>query len=227
MRKYRHELKFIISSSMAEILKQRLSLIMDVDSNSVNEDNTYLIRSLYFDDMSSNAYYEKLDGVEFRKKYRIRIYNLDDSFIRLECKYKHNNMTSKDQEKISKELCNKLVEGDIFDYPLPDKGLLKNFLLDMKLKQLQPSVIVDYKRLAFTYPISDVRVTFDSQMRSSPYHFDLFDECSNYYSIIDDDKVVLEVKFNEILPEAIAIVLSTIPTARQAFSKFAYCRGVK
>ena len=72
MRKYRHELKFIISTQMAEILKQRLSLIMDVDTHSIYEDNTYLIRSLYFDDIKSTAYYEKLDGVEFRKKYRIR-----------------------------------------------------------------------------------------------------------------------------------------------------------
>ena len=111
MRKYRHELKFIISTQMAEILKQRLSLIMDVDTHSIYEDNTYLNRSLYFDDIKSTAYYEKLDGVEFRKKYRIRIYNGDDSFIRLECKYKHNNMTSKDQVRIDKTMCEQIVNG--------------------------------------------------------------------------------------------------------------------
>ena len=85
MRKYRNEIKFIISKNIAEILKQRLSLIMDLDTNSFNDDNSYFIRSLYFDDEDSKAYYEKIDGVEYRKKYRIRIYNLDDKFIRLEC----------------------------------------------------------------------------------------------------------------------------------------------
>ena len=81
MRKYRNELKLVINASAAEVLKYRLSLLMTADENSKNEDNTYLIRSLYFDDVDSTAYYEKLDGVEFRKKYRIRIYNYDDKFI--------------------------------------------------------------------------------------------------------------------------------------------------
>ncbi len=65
---YRHELKFILNSKEAEILKYRLSLIMDVDTNSVNADNTYFIRSLYFDDDYDSAYYEKIDGLETRQK---------------------------------------------------------------------------------------------------------------------------------------------------------------
>ena len=227
MRKYRHELKFIISSNMAEILKMKLAPLMDVDANSIYDDKTYLIRSLYFDDMDSSAYYEKMDGVEFRKKYRIRIYNMDDSFIRLECKYKHNNMTSKDQLKISKDVCDKIVNSESLDIDLYDNKFFKQFYVDKTLKGLKPSIIVDYKRLAYTYPISDVRITFDSKIRSGLYNYNLFDENINYYSIIDDDEVVLEVKFNEILPEPIAIILSTVPTARQAFSKFAHCRSIK
>ena len=128
MRKYRHELKFIISSSVAEVLKKRLSLLMSVDANSAYEDNTYLIRSLYFDNIDSDAYYEKMDGIEFRKKYRIRIYNLDDSFIRLECKYKHNNMTSKDQLKIDKDLYEAIIDGNLLDKELPDNKFFRQFL---------------------------------------------------------------------------------------------------
>lgn len=66
-RKYRHEIKFIISKQMSLVLKQRLALAMDIDKNSVNLDNTYFIRSLYFDDINSTAYYEKIDGVLYRK----------------------------------------------------------------------------------------------------------------------------------------------------------------
>ena len=36
-----------------------------------------------------------------------------------------------------------------------------------------------------------------------------------------------EVKFNEVLPEHISIVLQTIPMYRQAVSKFALCRSIK
>lgn len=212
---------------MAEVLKQRLSLIMDVDTNSVNSDNSYYIRSLYFDDEDSNAFYEKLDGVEYRKKYRIRIYNLDDKFIRLECKYKHNNMTSKDQILITKEECSKIIDGKIDDFKLEKDNILKQFLVDYRLNRLKPCIIVDYNRLAFTYHVSDVRITFDSKIKSGLYNYNMFDENACTYSVIDDSEIVLEVKFNEILPEAIAIILSTVPTFRQAYSKFATCRSIK
>lgn len=227
MRKYRNEIKFIISKTMAEVLKQRLSLIMSVDTNSYNSDNSYLIRSLYFDNENSDAYYEKMDGVEYRKKYRIRIYNFDDKFIRLECKYKHNNKTSKDQILIDKELCSKIINGKIDEIDLTKDNLLRQFALDYRLNRLNPSIIIDYNRVAFTYHVSDVRITFDSQIKSGMYNYNLFDKNATTYRVIDDNQMVLEVKFNEILPESIALILQTVPTFRQAFSKFATCRNIK
>jgi len=227
MRKYRNEIKFVINKDSAEILKKKLSLLMDIDSNSTMDDNSYLIRSLYFDDLYSNAYYEKIDGVEYRKKYRIRLYNNDISFIRLECKYKHENKTSKDQILIDKTICDKIINGNIEDLDISESNLLTKFAIDSRTRNLKPSIIVDYKRLAYTYPVSDVRVTFDSKIRSGRYDYNLYDEKLETYKVLDDNQVVLEVKFNEILPEQIAIVLSTVPMIRQAFSKFAVCRSIK
>ncbi len=228
-RKYRHEIKFIISKQMSLILKQRLALAMDVDKNSVNLDNTYFIRSLYFDDINSTAYYEKIDGVLYRKKYRIRIYNNDSSFIRLERKWKHNNMTSKDQLKISKENCINLLTNqfDNIDKELLNNSLMKEFITDIKVFGLKPSVIVDYKRLAYTYPISEVRITFDERIKSGLYNCNLFNMNRITYDVIDNNEVVLEVKFNEVLPKHISIILQTIPMYRQAVSKFALCRSIK
>lgn len=227
MRKYRNEIKFVINKDTAEILKNKLSHLMDIDANSTSEDNSYFIRSLYFDDTYSNAYYEKIDGVEYRKKYRIRLYNLDTSFIRLECKYKHENKTSKDQILIDKSICDKIINGNIEELDISGNNLLTKFVIDYRSRNLKPSIIVDYKRLAYTYPVSDVRVTFDSKIRSGRYGYNLYDEDLTTYKIIDDNEVVLEVKFNDILPEQIAIVLSTVPMIRQAFSKFAMCRSIK
>jgi hypothetical protein len=228
-RKYRHEIKFIISKQMSLILKQRLALAMNVDKNSVNLDNTYFIRSLYFDDINSTAYYEKIDGVLYRKKYRIRIYNNDSSFIRLERKWKHNNMTSKDQLKISKENCINLLTNqfDNIDKELLNNSLMKEFITDIKVFGLKPSVIVDYKRLAYTYHISEVRITFDERIKSGLYNCNLFNINRITYDVIDNNEVVLEVKFNEVLPEHISIILQTIPMYRQAVSKFALCRSIK
>lgn len=221
----RHELKFIISPSIAKLLQIQLSNIMDLDINSKNKNHTYKIRSLYFDNDSSDAYYEKLNGVLHREKYRIRYYNDDDSFIRLECKVKHDNMTSKEQMTINREICDKIIIGKIED--IKSTGLLEKFLNDMKWNHLKPSVIVDYTRLAFTYPISDVRITFDSRVKSGRYQYDLFDFELPTYEVLEENEVVLEVKFNEILPEAISLILGAVPMYRQAVSKFALCRSIK
>ena len=224
--KYRHELKFKISESAAEVLKQKLSLIMGTDDNAYFEDGSYLIKSLYFDDLNSKSYYEKMDGVLYRKKYRIRIYNDDDSFIRLEKKMKHNNMTAKEQMLISKDIYCKILEGKLNEID-GASGLLLEFLNDSRTKGLVPSIIVGYHRIAFTYPISDVRITFDSNIESGLYNYDLFDSSMPTYRVDEKGKIVLEVKFNEILPLHIANILNDIPSCREAVSKFAICRSIK
>jgi hypothetical protein len=224
--KYRHELKFKISSSSAEVLKQKLSLIMTKDKYAKYKDGSYTIKSLYFDDRESSSYYEKLDGVLYRKKYRIRIYNDDPSFIRLEKKMKHNNMTSKEQMLISREIYSKILDGNIEEIKNA-KGLLLEFITNIKNKALIPSIIVEYHRIAYIYPISDVRITFDSDIKSGLYNYDLFDEDVPMYSVDEKGKQVLEVKFNEILPLHLANILGDIPSCREAVSKFAICRSIK
>ena len=224
--KYRHELKFKISESAAEVLKQKLSLVMGTDNNAYFDDGSYLIKSLYFDDLNSKSYYEKMDGVLYRKKYRIRIYNDDDSFIRLEKKMKHNNMTAKEQMLISKDIYCKILEGKLNEIDNAS-GLLLEFINDSRTKGLIPSIIVGYHRTAYTYPISDVRITFDSNIESGLYNYDLFDTEMPTYRVDERGKIVLEVKFNEILPLHIANILNDIPSCREAVSKFAICRSIK
>ena len=224
--KYRHELKFKISNNAAEILKQKLSLILNKDKNAYYSDGSYLIKSLYFDDRDSSSYYEKMDGVLYRKKYRIRMYNDVDSFIRLEKKMKHNNYTAKEQMLISKDIYSKILNGKVDEIDNPE-GLLLEFITNYKTKGLVPSVIVEYHRTAFTYPISDVRITFDSSIQSSLYNYDLFNTSYPRYNVDEPGKQVLEVKFNEVLPLHIANILNDIPACREAVSKFAICRSIK
>lgn len=221
--RYRHELKYKINKNSAQILRLYLSKIMDIDTNSYT-DNTYKIRSLYFDNDSSDAYYEKQNGILYREKYRIRYYNDDDSFIRLECKIKNNNLTFKKQVRISKEICEKILNNDIYD--INTNGLLQEFINKIKINHLIPSVIVDYTRLAYTYPVSDVRITFDYNIKSGRYNYNLFSNIPTY-DVLNDEEVVLEVKFNEFLPESIAIILKTVPSLREAVSKFALSRSIK
>ncbi len=225
-KQYRHELKFVLSKEQAEFLKRKLSCLMEIDENFKNDDHTYFIRSLYFDDVYDNAYYEKMDGLEKREKYRIRIYNLDSSFIRLERKEKNRDLTYKVQEKITKKQCLKFLDGD-FEEEGGKSALLSEFLLKQKLFQLRPAVIVDYKRLAYTYPIEDTRITFDEEIRSGKFNHNLFDKDILLFPVLEPDEVVLEVKFNDAIPSHLACIINTVPTVRQAVSKFALCKEKK
>lgn len=228
MQGYRYEYKFIITKNLAKILEHKLSLVLKVDDHSISKDNTYYIRSIYFDDYNSSKYYEKLDGVEYRKKYRIRLYNNDTNFIKLECKHKHNNLTKKESVKITKEMCDDFLKGNFDKYHIDemDNEFLKRFITEAKNKKLIPVVIVDYERLAYINDLSDLRITFDKDVRSGGFNKDVFDDFSASYNVFDDEKIVLEVKYNDFIPEYISIILSTIPMFRQAISKFAICRSV-
>lgn len=223
--RFRYELKFLMNTSQAEILKKRLALIMEVDGNSI--DGTYFIRSLYFDDNDNTAYYEKIDGLEEREKYRIRYYNYDHSYITLELKGKKNNLTYKRQNRITEQEYHDLVEQNYDKIDIKDRKVLEDFINKAKRKLLIPSIIVDYNREPFVYPVEDVRITFDEDISSGRYNYDLFSKELLPYRVLEPNEVILEVKFNHFLPSTIKKVLDTVPKTRIAMSKFAICKEKK
>ncbi|MBR2577918.1 MAG: polyphosphate polymerase domain-containing protein [Erysipelotrichaceae bacterium] len=223
---YRYELKFVLSQTQAFLLKQQLKAVMQLDEHSISDEYSYQIRSIYFDDDDDTALHEKTDGVEYRKKYRLRMYNFDDRFLRLECKHKDENMTYKESCKISRSQASFLLDGR-YDRIITDNGFFKQFLYDALSSHLIPKVIVDYTRLAFVYPVSDVRITFDEELRSGRYDRDFFKKSIVTHDIYDDKGIILEVKCNEFIPEHILNILNSVPMVRQSFSKFVACQGIK
>ncbi len=107
--KFRHELKHEISFSDMMELSSRLSAIMRTDENS--KDGVYKIRSMYFDDVYDSALKDKINGVNFREKFRIRYYNDDTSFIRLEKKSKINGLCNKISAPLTKSEAQKIAHG--------------------------------------------------------------------------------------------------------------------
>lgn len=82
-RKYRHELKHYINVADVLELRSRLKHVAYPDQNS-GADGKYLVRSLYFDNYKDKAVTDKLSGQSRREKFRLRYYNNDTSFLRLE-----------------------------------------------------------------------------------------------------------------------------------------------
>mgnify|MGYP004444624999 FL=1 len=223
---YRYEMKYVLSDTEALALQQQLKHLLYPDTHGKQQDGSYLIKSLYFDTIDNSAMYEKNDGVLMRRKFRIRYYDNDSSFIRLEKKMKHNNMTAKQQARITRMEYNAIVAGN-YDAVGNTHPLVIEFISLCKAEHLVPSVVVEYNRLAFTYPVSDVRITFDRKIRSGMYTKDPIGNPHAMMDVLDPGLQVLEVKYNEVLPSAVAKVISGIPMRREAVSKFARCAGWK
>lgn len=191
----------------------------------VGDDGEYMIRSLYFDDFINSAYVEKDAGIYFRKKYRIRIYNYEDNIISFERKMKHDNYIYKQSARITREECDKIINGDYAFLEKKDNPFLQEIYFECRSRLLRPRVMVDYEREPFIYGPGDVRITFDKHVRGSGF-FDLFDPNLPVTDVVPRDKVVLEVKFTEFLPSIIRQVLPPKSLENSAISKFVLCCDV-
>ena len=124
MTKPRHEIKVFINYSDYLSIKNRLKHFATLDKNAGN-DGVYHIRSLYFDNYSDKALMEKINGFNNREKFRIRFYNNDPSFIKLEKKSKSNGLCYKSSASLTKEDSEKILNGGIEFLKDSNKDVLK------------------------------------------------------------------------------------------------------
>ena len=221
--KFRHELKHYINFSDYISIKSRLRSIMHIDKNA-NENNEYKIRSLYFDNVYDKALMEKVIGIPKRDKFRIRFYNNNHEFIRLEKKSKIRGLCLKDSEKITKEECEKIINGDIEFLRDSNKKLFIDLYSEIKGNLLRPRTIVDYTREAYIYPIGNVRITFDKSIRTGLNNINMFDDNLPTIETIDNKYIVLEVKFDEFLPQIIRDIIQVKERRATSISKYEAAR---
>ena len=222
----RHELKFLITRTQLEVLRRTVGSVLKLDPNAARSGGSYLIRSLYFDTVFDDALFDKIAGVKDRDKYRIRIYNLSDRVIFMECKTKVGSLISKRSVKITRDLAEQLMAADPTGLEHTQSGLLRDVYREMRTRLLHPVVIVDYEREAYIHTAEEVRITFDMRVRSGLNSIDLFNPHVPTVPVLPHDETILEVKYNRVLPPYIRDVLSfACPEAVQtAVSKYTLCR---
>lgn len=202
-------------------LRMRLAAVMQRDSHAV--DGKYEIRSLYFDTPSDRALREKLDGVNQREKFRIRFYNYDTSVIFLEKKSKWNNLCSKESTELTEEEVQRLLRGEIMWMKNTDRVLCRELYDKMVGQGLRPKTIVDYIREPFVFAPGNVRVTLDYAIHTGL-------QCTDFLNPqavtvpVGEDRILLEVKWDEYLPDIIREAVSLESRRAGAFSKYAQCR---
>ena len=219
----RHELKYFINPAELEVLRARLRPVMHLDSHCV-DGKPYVIRSLYLDDVDDSAYYDKVSGVMARDKYRIRIYRHSDKEIFLERKRKLGDLIQKSSVQITRRLCEQIMDGDPRGLQTSSSPLIQDVYVQMRTRLLRPAVIVDYEREAYLHPAENVRITFDLRLRSGLHSTELFNPDLPTVCPHDGNVEILEVKFDEYLPDHIRALLDGIQADRSAVSKYVLCR---
>lgn len=223
MSKYRHEYKYLIDSRQMAVLKLRAEGILRKDSH-VDQDGSYRVRSLYFDDMENNCYIENEGGTDPRWKFRIRYYGGKPEILKLEKKSRQKGMTRKEFCLITREECEQFMRGEIpyisKDF-LPEKQML---FAEIKMKRLMPKVIVSYQRIPYVAVPGNVRVTLDFNIVSSGQIRSFLGESDWERPILSGGMQVLEVKWDEFLPSYIKECLSLPSLQWTSFSKYYLCR---
>jgi len=218
---FRHEWKHEISPFGMVVLRQRISAVMQQDPYARN--GKYLIRSLYFDNENDLALREKINGVSRREKFRIRYYNDDPSFIKLEKKSKIDSLCGKQSVTISSRQAQDIVDGNTRWMGESPEPLIRELYSKMQSQGIKPRTIVDYTREPFVYAPGNVRVTFDYNIRTGLSCTDFLDrDCITIPA--GDAPILLEVKWDQYLPAIIRDIIQIPGCQTSAFSKYSQCR---
>lgn len=217
----RQEKKYLITIEDYHRLSHQFSQLMSLDSHSSGDG--YTIRSLYFDSLEDVDWQEKDDGLELRRKIRLRNYGSQSTFAKLEMKQKQGANQKKRSLLLSKEDAQELISGDysvLLNYP---DAFSAECYARMSMHLYQPKTVIEYQRKAFVAKENNIRITFDHHIIGTESCYDIFSETLNQYYLLNPYLVILEVKYNGFLLSYIKELLTFINGSELSASK--YCMG--
>lgn len=219
---YRVEDKYNCTTQELYMLQARMEAVLRPDSNEGGAEG-YRIESLYFDDLGDSCLQDTQDGVNRRNKYRIRIYNNSMDVIKLEVKIKRDNRILKRSKLISRAQMECLMRGECIEDMASEEDPATLFNLALRTRGLRPKVIVAYERKAYVYEPGNVRITFDRNVRANG-RVDEFGQKNISYDFLHEYDKVLEVKYDEFIPDFLLQLLELGNMQQSAYSKYQLCR---
>ena len=216
----RQEFKYYVSAEVISNLRTYLKEIMKVDENANSENNQYTITSLYFDTPNEEDFEDKVDGIKSREKFRLRFYNQKKDLVKFESKKRVETAIKKTSSIIPIHDVSEILKGNYESLLNSNSEFLKISYAKLTSRGYRPKLIVEYDREAYFLPYGNIRVTFDLNLRTYNSETDLLNISNTAIPIFEDNLQVLEVKHSIPLPSHLKFVLSKIPAARNAISKF-------
>ncbi|MFG2630672.1 polyphosphate polymerase domain-containing protein [Streptomyces sp. NPDC048473] len=202
----RFELKYLVPVEQAAEIRDELAERMDQDLNSPV--GGYGVWSLYYDTPQLRFYWEKIEGLKFRRKLRIRHYgNLDgvtdESPVCVEIKQRVNRVTQKRRITLpygtARRLCD---ERQMVEHSPKESPFIQEVLELVVRLNLQPTAITGYQREALVGRDADtgLRVTFDRRIRGRDRDFHFGIPTPENRFTIPPHMSVMEIKVNERTP---------------------------
>ncbi len=220
----RKEVKYLIDTSQYRKYKSTIGQILRADKH--NGDNGYIVRSLYFDTLEDKDFCEKEDGLELRKKIRLRVYNPNDDFAMLEMKQKQGEYQMKRSLKVSKEDAMEIIKSNYAPLLKYTDSFASEMYAYMTMNLYRPKVVVEYKRDAFIVNENNIRLTFDHDVRATENSYDIFDSNLLLIPVMEQDNIILEVKYNGFLLSYIKDLVKNVSCMNLSVSKYYMSRNI-
>lgn len=220
---FRQEKKYFMNLADIGRLSAALDRVMLQDVH--NGAQGYSIRSLYFDTLGNRDYNEKTDGMELRRKLRLRLYDPAADYAMMEMKQKQGNYQKKRSLRVSRQDAMELASGNyrcLLRYSDPFAAECYGL---MHLGCYRPKTVVEYKRKAYIAKENKIRITFDTQIRATESCLDIFDSELNMYPVLDPFNGVLEVKYNGFLLSYIKALVNGADRSELSVSKYCLARS--
>lgn len=186
----------------------------------------YMVRTLYFDTLDDQDFYDKVDGLEMRRKIRLRIYDPDARYAKLELKEKQGSLQRKRSLQLTREQALELCAGRYEVLMRMDTPFSLELYARMQQFCYRPKCIVEYNRAAFTAPDNETRVTLDAGLKASESRLDLFASDLALYPVGVPGAATMEVKFHGFLLSYVKDLISIPSRTRCSSSKYCMARNV-
>ncbi len=222
MQSFRKELKFLCNDMDLINIENRIKTIMKKDEH--QNGDYYNIRSIYFDSPTNTCFFENAGGIGSRDKYRIRIYDRSSRFIRAEIKSKFRDTTSKVSAALSLGQFENIMKQQNLRSIVAENDVLDQYVSVLAGAGYRPVTIVEYERTAYIYQPCNVRVTFDRNISASMRFADFFETDMGSIPALPSGQHILEIKYDEFLPDYIAQLLKIGNMRRTSYSKYYYAR---
>jgi len=223
MSKYRHEIKISINPFDREVLSSRLSNVLRKDEHS-GRDGYYKVRSLYFDDLNDSALREKLMGIQYREKFRIRTYDNSTPVLRLEKKVKNGQLGYKESALLTLNECQDLLDGNYHFLKNRTEMVCKQLYAKMSSGLFKPKTIVEYNREAYVWEPGRIRITIDSSLKTGMSSTDFFNFELPTTNVVDSGTSILEIKYDSYLPSHVSNLIQLDSRQKESISKYVLCR---